>query len=168
MKRPYEITTLLRIMSTPDETQAAVDQIVAWIEGDEDNDYGNVRRIDRTSLGRRKLAYEIDGQRDGVYIIIYADVEPAHLPELELNLKLFSPLLRHLVIRDEEEEQRRRDELLGRNQPEEEETPEESAPVAETDAAETDEADDSAEEAEDAPATDDDAEQDDSDEASDD
>lgn len=138
MKRPYEMTVLLRIMSTPDETQAAVDQLVAWIEGDEENDYGSVRRIDRTTLGRRKLAYEIDGQRDGVYIIIYADIEPAHLPELELNMKLFSPLLRHLIVRDEEEEDKRRDEEMGRNQPEENASVADDAPSDDVEAADSD------------------------------
>lgn len=107
MKRAYEIALLLRIMSTPDETQAALNQIISWIEGPEDDPTGKVNRVDRTTLGRRKLAYEIDGQRDGLYVIVKADVDPAHMSELELNMKLYSPLLRHIVIRDEDEDRRR-------------------------------------------------------------
>lgn len=102
MKRPYEITVVLRILSNEDETQAAINQIVAWIEnkrGEESS--GIITRIDRTRLGRRKLAYEIDGQRDGLYLIFYADIEPNHMHELDLNLRLFNPVLRYLVIRDE-------------------------------------------------------------------
>jgi small subunit ribosomal protein S6 len=102
MKRPYEITVVLRILSNEDETQAAINQIVAWIENKRSGETsGTITRIDRTRLGRRKLAYEIDGQRDGLYIIIHADIEPAHMHELDLNLKLYNPVLRFLVIRDE-------------------------------------------------------------------
>lgn len=104
MKRhTYEITVVLRILSNEDEMQAALDQVVRWIEnGTGDDADGKVTKIDRSSLGRRKLAYEIDGQRDGFYVIINADIIPDHIKELELNLRLFDPVLRHLVIRNEE------------------------------------------------------------------
>lgn len=107
MKRPYELPFVFRILSTDDETQTALDQVVSWIEG-ENNEFGNVTRIDRTRFGRRKLAYEIDGQRDGLYILISAEIDPSHLPELELNLKVFTPVLRYLVLRDEEAEAKAR------------------------------------------------------------
>lgn len=102
MKRPYEVTLLFRILSTEDELQAAVDQVINYIEmksGDEP--LGKVTKIDRNLLGRRKLAYEIDGQREGIYYVISADIDPSHITELELSLKLFNPLLRFLVVRDE-------------------------------------------------------------------
>lgn len=104
MKRPYEVAVVLRILSNDEETQQAIDQVVAWIE-QPDNEgaaQGKVTKIDRTTLGRRKLAYEIEGQRDGYYILFMADIEPKHVGELELNLKLSSAVLRHLVIRNEE------------------------------------------------------------------
>lgn len=102
MKRSYEIPVVFRILSSEDETQQAIDQVVAWIENsNEFSDAGKVTKIDRTTLGRRRLAYEIDGQRDGLYVLFYADIDSRHLTELELNLKLFDPVLRHLVVRDE-------------------------------------------------------------------
>jgi small subunit ribosomal protein S6 len=104
MKRPYEVTVVLRILSNEEETQAAINQVVAYIEGGTgDTALGKVTRADRTTLGRRKLAYEIDGQRDGIFIIFYSDIEPKHVMELDLNLKLYNPVLRHLVIRAEPE-----------------------------------------------------------------
>lgn len=104
MKRPYEITTVVRILSNEEETQQAIDQVVGWIEqaSASGEPFGKVTKIDRTSLGRRKLAYEIDGQRDGLYVIFYADIEPKHIKELEINLQLSTNLLRYLVIRFEE------------------------------------------------------------------
>jgi small subunit ribosomal protein S6 len=103
MKRPYEIPVVFRIMPE-DEFQQAVDQVVAWIENATETQFesaGTVTKIDRNRLGRRRLAYEIDGQRDGWFILFYAEIEPTHLPELELNLKLYEPVLRYLVVRDE-------------------------------------------------------------------
>lgn len=140
MKRPYELPFVFRILSTDDETQTALDQVVSWIEG-ENNEFGNVTRIDRTRFGRRKLAYEIDGQRDGLYILISAEIEPSRLPELELNLKVFTPVLRYLVLRDEEAEAKAR-----KGESEDEAEAEEETPVAQPKSEEA-EADDTVEEA---------------------
>ena len=105
MKRPYEIPVVFRIMPE-DDFQQAIDQVVAWIENsNEFENAGAVTKIDRNRLGRRRLAYEIDGQRDGWYVLFYADVDARHLPELELNLKLYEPVLRYLIVRDEPEKQ---------------------------------------------------------------
>jgi small subunit ribosomal protein S6 len=104
MKRPYEVTVVIRILSNEEETQQAIEQVIGWIEqaNDAGEPQGKVNTVDRTTLGRRKLAYEIEGQRDGVYVIFYADIEPNHVSELEINLKLSSNVLRHLVVRVEE------------------------------------------------------------------
>ena len=86
MKRPYEVTLLFRILSTEDELQAAVDQVINYIEmksGDEP--LGKVTKIDRNLLGRRKLAYEIDGQREGIYYVISANIDPRDRKSTRLN-----------------------------------------------------------------------------------
>jgi len=102
-RRPYEVTLVFRILSGEEEMNAALDQCIRWIENGEGEDAdGKVTKIDRNRFGRRKLAYEIDGQRDAVYILIDAEINPAHITELELNLRLFDPVLRHLVIRLDE------------------------------------------------------------------
>ena len=104
MKRPYEVSVVLRILTNEDETQAAINQVIAYIEaGAGETAKGKVTRVDRTSLGRKKLAYEIDKQRDGLFVIIYADLDPSHIAELDLNLRLYNPVLRHLVVRYEGE-----------------------------------------------------------------
>lgn len=97
MKREYEIAVVLR--TDPDEAviNAGIDQIKGWIEAD---GHGEVTNIDR--WGRRKLAYEINKQREGYYAFVHANVEPATLPELERNLNLAADLLRYLVIRKDE------------------------------------------------------------------
>ena len=105
MKRPYEIPVVFRVNNNDEEFQQAVDQVIAWIENSAETNtdgVGQVTRIDRNTFGRRRLAYEIDGQRDGFYILIYANVEPTHLPEFETNMRLYEPVLRYLVFRDED------------------------------------------------------------------
>lgn len=103
MKRSYEIPVVFRVM--PDEeTQQALDQVVAWLENSTEgiDNAGDVTRIDRTRLGRRRLAYEIKGQRDGFFVLIYANVDAQHLPEFELNMRLYEPVLRYLIVKDDE------------------------------------------------------------------
>jgi len=106
MKRPYEITVVFRILANDEETQNAIEQVRGWIEQADSagEPKGVVTRIDRTTLGRRKLAYEIDKQRDGLYVIFQADIEPTHIAELELNLKLAQTILRYLIVRRDEDE----------------------------------------------------------------
>ncbi len=102
MKRPYEIPVVFRILPE-EEFEHAIDQVTAWIEKstETEEEVGKVTRIDRNTLGRRRLAYEIRNQRDGYFIIFYAEVEPHHLKELEMNLRLYDSVLRYLVLRDE-------------------------------------------------------------------
>jgi len=138
MKRSYEIPVVFRVMPE-DETQTAIDQVIAWMENSTEGveNAGEVTRIDRTRLGRRRLAYEINGQRDGFYVLIYANIDALHLPEFELNMRLYDPVLRYLIVKDDETKV-----------VEEEETAEETVEVVEesaTDEAETAEADDSEE-----------------------
>lgn len=104
MKTSYEIPVVFRILPTEEDTQNAIDQVVAWIEASNEFEQGQVTKIDRTRLGRRRLAYEIKGQRDGLYVLFYADVDTRHLPEFELNMRLYDAVLRYLVIRNDETE----------------------------------------------------------------
>ncbi|MEM6281013.1 MAG: 30S ribosomal protein S6 [Chloroflexota bacterium] len=96
MKRAYEIAFIVRMDPNQAVIDEAVDQVQAWIEADE---LGEVKTIDR--WGQRRLAYEIDSQRDGYYVILEADIDPAGLPEFEENMKLSSAILRYLIIRQE-------------------------------------------------------------------
>ena len=76
---------------------STIEQVRNWVEA-EDN--GKVQNVNR--WGRRKLAYEIDKQREGYYVLIDADMESRGLGELERNLNLAPNLLRYLVVRKDE------------------------------------------------------------------
>jgi small subunit ribosomal protein S6 len=98
MKRAYELTFIVRLDGTDETTiNNTVDQVRAWVEADE---LGQVTKIDR--WGRRKLAYEIDKQRDGFYVLFNANIEPKALLEIERNLNLAPYVLRYLFVRTDE------------------------------------------------------------------
>jgi len=98
MKRTYELTFVLRTEAAGDEAiNEQIGQVQEWVEA---NEHGQVTKIDR--WGRRRLAYEIDNQREGYYVLMEASIDPEGLPEIERNLKLSSSILRYLIVRAEE------------------------------------------------------------------
>jgi small subunit ribosomal protein S6 len=98
MKRPYEVTFIVRLDNT-DENQVnnTIDQVRGWIEAEQ---LGQVTRIDR--WGRKKLAYEIDKQREGYYVLMESQIESRALLEIERNLNLSPFILRYLIVRTDE------------------------------------------------------------------
>ena len=96
MRHTYELTFIVRVDPNEEVINNSVTQVQGWVET---NELGQVTKIDR--WGRRKLAYEIDKQRDGYYVCMSADIDPQNLPELERNLKLSTTVLRYLLIRPE-------------------------------------------------------------------
>jgi small subunit ribosomal protein S6 len=60
--------------------------------------------IEKTeNWGRRKLAYEIAGQREGVYVLEVINGPAAMVTELDRRLRVFDNVIRHLVVRVDEE-----------------------------------------------------------------
>ena len=54
------------------------------------------------SWGRRRLAYPIRNFREGHYILIHLQVEPAAISELKAKLVLTEEVIRYLLIRTDE------------------------------------------------------------------
>jgi small subunit ribosomal protein S6 len=98
MKRAYDVAFVIRLDNTDDNLiNTTVDQVRGWVEAEE---LGQVMRIDR--WGRRKLAYEIEKQREGFYVFMDANIEPRALMELERNMNLSPFILRYLVVRKDD------------------------------------------------------------------
>ncbi len=98
MKRPYEVTVIVRLDGSDENAvNSTLDQVRTWIEAEE---LGQVTKIDR--WGRRKLAYEIDKQREGYYVLFESQIEAKALLEIERNLNLAPMVLRHLVVRKDD------------------------------------------------------------------
>jgi small subunit ribosomal protein S6 len=97
VSRDYEVTFIVRIEGTDDQINEIVDQAKGWVEAD---GASKVNRIDR--WGRRKLAYEVERQREGYYVLFDASVEAKHMEELERSFTLAPQILRHLIVRKDE------------------------------------------------------------------
>ena len=61
---------------------------------------GQVTNVDH--WGRRRLAYPIQKQREGYYVLMQVQLDPKSLGELERNLKLSEEVIRYLLIRAED------------------------------------------------------------------
>lgn len=96
MKRDYEVTFILRIDPNDEIMNEGIEQVKTWVEADG----GSVKKVDR--WGRRRLAYEIDKQREGFYVLFESEIDPKNIDELERNLRLAPNVIRHLVVRKDE------------------------------------------------------------------
>lgn len=63
---------------------------------------GLIKKIDR--LGKKKLAYEIRGTKEGWYVILYYQANPELIPELERVLRTDTAVIKFLTIRRDPEE----------------------------------------------------------------
>jgi len=89
----YELMYILHPRLTADETEAAVERISGFITGAG----GEIVSVDR--WGRRRLAYPIDRNLEGYYVLTTYNSAPSLGPALEAQLNLAEDVLRHLLIR---------------------------------------------------------------------
>ncbi len=53
-------------------------------------------------LGRRKLAYDIHGKKEGHYYVLYFSLNPGHIDELWKEYHLHEDLMRFITLRADE------------------------------------------------------------------
>jgi small subunit ribosomal protein S6 len=95
--RQYELVYIL----PPDTTEQQVadlhtqiDQVVARMHG----------QIEKTeNWGRRRLAYEIGHQKEGVYVLEVINGSGDLMKELDRRLRVMDQVIRHIVVRVDEE-----------------------------------------------------------------
>jgi len=93
MKVDYEVTYILR----PNLEEADADERVNAISEVLKNNGGEVLNVEK--LGKKRLAYEIDDVREGIYVVMRFKAEADASKELERQLGLNEDVLRALVIR---------------------------------------------------------------------
>jgi len=91
----YEGMYILSATLSDDARHKALDKIKAGITGLG----GEIRKVHEQ--GRRRLAYEINGHREGYYYILYFDAPPAAISELWREYHLNEDLIRFLTLRTE-------------------------------------------------------------------
>lgn len=92
MTRAYEVIYILNPTIGEEAIQTTQDRIQNLIESN-----ATIKNVD--VWGRRRLAYEINDQPEGYYILTDFDAEPEFPRELERVLKITEGVLRFLVVR---------------------------------------------------------------------
>jgi small subunit ribosomal protein S6 len=95
--RQYELIYITPA-ETSDEVMADLHQQVAAVV---DRFGGTIERTE--NWGRRKLAYEISGQREGLYVLEVINGPAALTAELDRRLRVLDAVIRHMVVRVDEE-----------------------------------------------------------------
>ncbi len=91
--RAYELMVILDPNLEERTVQPSLDTYMNVVR----NDGGTVENID--IWGRRRLAYEIDKNAEGIYAVVSLQAEPATVKELDRQLGLNESVLRTKVIR---------------------------------------------------------------------
>ncbi len=94
--RKYEIV----IIANPDLDEESLNGIIEKVSGWITGSGGEIEKID--NWGKRRLAYQIQKQRDGHYYLITANLEPSATKELSANLRFVENILRSMIALVEE------------------------------------------------------------------
>ncbi|TXK77735.1 30S ribosomal protein S6 [Paenibacillus sp. N3.4] len=92
--RKYELMYIIRT----DIEQEVVQSTVEKFQGIISNGGGEISKHDL--MGKRRLAYEIKKFRDGHYVLVHFNAEPAVVAELDRVLKISDEVIRHLIVND--------------------------------------------------------------------
>ncbi len=92
----YEMMYILR----PDLTDEQVDQAIAKYESLLRDQGGD--QIEIQHRGKRRLAYEIKKQRDGIYVQMNYKAPATHVAPLERAMRLSEEVIRYLTLKLEE------------------------------------------------------------------
>jgi small subunit ribosomal protein S6 len=89
--RNYELICILQPDLEETVSKEALERIQGWITTP-----GGT--VDKTEIwGRRKLAYMIDKQTDGYYVLMNVSLDPKSVSELERNIHFMEPVIRHML-----------------------------------------------------------------------
>ncbi|MDY0323984.1 MAG: 30S ribosomal protein S6 [Candidatus Carbobacillus sp.] len=94
--RRYEILFILRPDLSDTDVEAHRERIKQVIEGN----HGQIEKIE--NMGKRRLAYEIEKFREGIYTVIYFNSDADTVKELERVVGITEPIIRHLIVRHDE------------------------------------------------------------------
>jgi small subunit ribosomal protein S6 len=95
--RQYELIYI----TPPETTEEALAELHQQVQAVVDRFSGTIEKTE--NWGRRKLAYEIAGHRDGVYVLEIINGPAALTSELDRRLRVFDNVIRHMVVRVDEE-----------------------------------------------------------------
>jgi len=88
----YELMVIVHPDLDDEASSQALEKIKDWIV----KSGGVIEKID--NWGKRRLAYEIQKQNEGVYFLHYVSMPAEAVADLEKNLRILEPVMRFLII----------------------------------------------------------------------
>jgi small subunit ribosomal protein S6 len=95
--RQYELVYIL----PPDTTEQQVTELHEQLEAVVSRMHGQIEKTE--NWGRRRLAYEIAHQKEGVYVLEVINGSGELMKELDRRLRVMDQVVRHLVVRVDHE-----------------------------------------------------------------
>lgn len=92
MKRTYEILYIINPTVNENEVVEKLNSVIT-VNG------GNIKTSD--VWGLKRLAYDVRGLEEGVFVLVIFDAESACVKEIDRILRINENILRHMVIEKE-------------------------------------------------------------------
>jgi len=96
--RTYELVYII----APDATDEQVAAVYQQVESTVQRLGGTLEKTD--NWGRRKLAYEINHHKEGIYVLHVISGSGELMKELDRRLKVIDEVIRHLIVRVDQEQ----------------------------------------------------------------
>lgn len=95
--RAYELMVILKSGLEEEALEAAIEKISSLIT----NNNGELVKVEK--WGKRRLAYEVNGNTDGFYVVIDFNADNEATTEVDRVLKITDEVVRFLLVRQIEE-----------------------------------------------------------------
>ena len=99
-KRTYEIVFIIN----PDAEDAEVMRMTEAVQKIITDQGGSVTKTEM--MGKRRLAYEINHKRDGIYVLLEVDGSGKEIAELERRMRVNDRIIRYMTVRVDEDRRR--------------------------------------------------------------
>ena len=100
MQRIYELMFIVR----PDIVDEELDRLISTLETQVSTAGGTLKNAER--MGKRRLAYQVRGFQDGMYVLFTIEGSGEVVRELERRLRVAEPVIKFITVRVDEEQKR--------------------------------------------------------------
>ena len=91
----YESVIIINPNCTEEAVKALEDKFTGII-----NENGKVESVENN--GKKRLAYEIKKNKEGIYMLINFEAKPDSIAELERNYRITDDIIKFIVVRKED------------------------------------------------------------------
>lgn len=91
--RKYELMFIIRTDIEPEAVESTVEKFLNIVRNG-----GEI--VKHEVQGKRRLAYEIDKHREGIYVLTNFNAPSEVVAELDRVLKISDEVIRHLIVKD--------------------------------------------------------------------